>query len=420
MYSYFRLKPYCYFEKGKGNSCIYNLLDGTVMIVNNEEMCKLIEQCEQNKTLENITEVDRKFLNNLVDMGIGDFYKRPIYVEKLSVGIPTRLENTLPGNYEIPTVFIEISNTCNLDCIFCPENDNTLFRKTGCKRWKLNGEPLSIQQWEQVIKQVSKLSCERVFLIGGEPFLEFRKLKTICSFLVQYGIKEIYIYTNGALINNEIINFLKDYSIQLRVQILGPDNAVYKKITGLDNVETTVNANIQKLYRENIPMDISCLVSRYNEEDIETLINKYKGYSLSGRVKLEFIYPVPENNHYSKKYRKRMYDKKKDLEGACLNVTKFTNVQKQHNCYANQIAITASGDILPCIMSRKFVIGNVKQYGIVEILKNSKYEYYRGINKKVIDKCCNCALKYACFDCRAFEYSATGKVLGMEYCDVEI
>ena len=152
MYSYFRLKPYCYFEKGKGNSCIYNLLDGTVMIVNNEEMCKLIEQCEQNKTLENITEVDRKFLNNLVDMGIGDFYKRPIYVEKLSVGIPTRLENTLPGNYEIPTVFIEISNTCNLDCIFCPENDNTLFRKTGCKRWKLNGEPLSIQQWEQVIK----------------------------------------------------------------------------------------------------------------------------------------------------------------------------------------------------------------------------------------------------------------------------
>lgn len=48
MYSYFRLKPYCYFEKGKGNSCIYNLLDGTVMIVNNEEMCKLIEQCEQN------------------------------------------------------------------------------------------------------------------------------------------------------------------------------------------------------------------------------------------------------------------------------------------------------------------------------------------------------------------------------------
>lgn len=69
MYSYFRLKPYCYFEKGKGNSCIYNLLDGTVMIVNNEEMCKLIEQCEQNKTLENITEVDRKFLNNLVDMG---------------------------------------------------------------------------------------------------------------------------------------------------------------------------------------------------------------------------------------------------------------------------------------------------------------------------------------------------------------
>ena len=71
-------------------------------------------------------------------------------------------------------------------------------------------------------------------------------------------------------------------------------------------------------------------------------------------------------------------------------------------------------------MSRKFVIGNVKQYGIVEILKNSKYEYYRGINKKVIDKCCNCALKYACFDCRALEYSATGKVLGMEYCDVEI
>lgn len=417
MFNYFRLKPYCYFEKGKGNSCIYNLLDGKVIIINNESVSGLLEECEKNKSIKNITENEREFLTNLADLGIGDYYPRPIYIEKLSVGIPERLENRLPGNYEIPTVFLEINNKCNLHCAFCPENSDLLYRKTGCKRWNLKGECLTVQEWESVIKQIAKLSCERAFIIGGEPLLELEKLKVICSMLRENGIKEIGIYTNCVLVNEDIIEFLKKNSIGLRIQILGSNDMTYKKITGEDGLEVCVQKNLQKLYAAGISIEISYLLSKYNEDDFEEAINKYKKYATSGRVGVDYIYPIPKNDHYSLKYKERVYDKRKDLEGICLNVTKFTNAHKQHNCYANQIAITASGDVLPCIMSRAFVLGNVKNYDIVKILKNSKYEYYRSINKREIDRCKECAFKYGCFDCRALEFAATGRVLGMEFCN---
>ena len=60
-----------------------------------------------------------------------------------------------------------------------------------------------------------------------------------------------------------------------------------------------------------------------------------------------------------------MYDKKRvlrkvDLAIFCYNV-------KYHNCYGNGIAITAEGNVLPCIMSRPLTLGNVKHQEIVSI-----------------------------------------------------
>ena len=78
--------------------------------------------------------------------------------------------------------------------------------------------------------------------------------------------------------------------------------------------------------------------------------------------------------------------------------TSFYRNHYYNPCWNSKIAITASGDIIPCIFARKFIIGNVKNKKIEECKEDilSKWK----ITKDNIDKCKKCEYKYACTDCR--------------------
>lgn len=414
---YFRLNAYCHLVEGKVNGCIYNLINGNMIILNkqNQDMLRL---CEKNIGLENIPGIDYDLINRLEEMNIGQYYSAPVYIDKYEIGQFKPLEAVTSNNHEVNTVFIELNNACNLNCVFCENGGNSLFRKTGCKRWGMNDMILSFNDWKSIISQASKLNCKHLIFIGGEPFLQEELLKKICSYAVEIGIMKISIYINGSLLTYETIKFMKLYNIELIIQIFGFHDDTYKKITGMPNMGTTIYNNVKKLAAENINYKLSYLVNKYNEEEIELTFKEYSQFTKYHQMETEFIYPIPENNYYSPKYLNLMYDKKSNLRKAGLNVKHFCNAKKQHNCYGNQIGITADGDVLPCIMSRSFVLGNVKEEKLSDILCNKKYEYFKKLNKDAIDKCKSCALKFGCFDCRALEYSATGNVHGLEYCNI--
>ena len=55
-------------------------------------------------------------------------------------------------------IYIEITNICNLNCIFCPET-------------KRNKEFMSIQKFEEVIKKINKYTKLVALHVKGEPLL---------------------------------------------------------------------------------------------------------------------------------------------------------------------------------------------------------------------------------------------------------
>lgn len=417
MNNFFRLNSYCYLIDGEKNGCIYNIIDGKMIIIN-KDIYEMLVLCEKNMRLKDVLNVNYNLLDKLQDMDIGCYHEKPVYIDKLAVGIPQEIEKSLPGNHEIPTVFIELDNTCNLNCIFCKKDDNTLFRRTGCKRWSLGGRALDLEMWKSIIIQVSRLSCKHLVFIGGEPFLHYEFLKELCIHAFDQGIEKITIYTNGSILDESILEFLKKYDIALHVQILGYGNETYETITGISSLGSKVFNNVKKMAVENINYTLTYLVNRFNEDEIETAFKEYSNFTKINKIRTEFIYPVPDNIFYSKKYRNSMYDKKKDLSRVSMSINSFCSTKKLHNCYSYQIGITAAGDVLPCIMSRKFILGNVRENDMAKILRSSNYEYYRNLNKDAIEKCKFCALKYGCFDCRALEFSATENPCGMEYCNI--
>lgn len=105
-------------------------------------------------------------------------------------------------------VTLIVTENCNLSCSYCYEHDKT--RKT-----------MSLDLAKKIIddemtkKDYSELVCFDFF--GGEPFLEFEKIKELTDYIKKRNFKksyDIFVGTNGTLVHGEIQKWLienKDY-----------------------------------------------------------------------------------------------------------------------------------------------------------------------------------------------------------------
>lgn len=416
MRNFFRLNAFCYLVGGAGRGCIYNLITRDMLAIDSSKY-KLLKDCENNTPLEQIKALDKVFLDELLHKNIGMYYSTPVYIDKFYTGIQPQMEKLISPNHSFDNVFLELDTTCNFNCIFCKKDDDVLFRKTGCKRWKTNSIISDVGIWKDIIKQISKLGCKQISFIGGEPFLRINEFRELIPYIKSQGIHRILVFTNGSLLNDEIFSLIKEYNIDLNLQLLANSEETYTRITGVSDVQLVVSTNISRLASSGINFTLSYLISCFNEDEVQDAFKRYTPIVGPKNMRMEFLYPIPKNDFYSERFIGAMYDRKRTLRR--VDVATFCDAEKSHNCYGNGIAITAEGEMLPCIMSRQLTLGNVKNQSIISILANSNYEYYRKLTKNKVQECKECAYRYGCFDCRALEMSATGKIDGLEYCNLK-
>ncbi len=87
----------------------------------------------------------------------------------------------------------------------------------------------------------------------------------------------------------------------------------------------------------------------------------------------------------------------------------FFNVRK-NSCWGNKVTISKDNKVRPCIHS-DIVIGDLEQGGTLpEIIEKAKD--YWSITKDQVEICCDCELRYVCFDCREIaQRSSEGNLL---------
>ena len=411
--NYFRLLPTCTFINGKNDGCLYDTLTGK-MIQLDIEKTNSLKKCENNISLLEIKE-DTSFLSELIEMRIGDYYEYPIYVEPININYVVEKDKIMPQNYYLNKMYLEISTQCNLNCFFC-NRDNILFRKTGCKLWiKDQDEDLNIEQYEEAIKSFKNLRGEEILFIGAEPLLKIDLMRKIIYLAQKNGINKFTVYTNGTLITNDMIDFFSKNNITINLEIFSLNVNTYKIITShqyeVDNILTIIKDMVNK----NINVISNVLINKYNDNEIENIVEALKQYIPRNRIKIEFIYNKPENNYYSTKFINDIYNR--DRYFGITNNLKINYLKLYNSCLYGKIAITITGDVLLCPMMRTIKLGNIKNKNLNEILKNSKYDEYTKINADSISQCSECSFKYNCTDCRAIEMSATNDLLGLEYCN---
>ena len=151
----------------------------------------------------------------------------------------------------------ELTPLCNFDCRMCYVH---------LTKDQMKEEILQPDQWKALMYQAWEAGMIKVFLTGGEC-LTYPGFEEIYLYLHSLGC-EVYLLTNGSLLNDARIDFLKKHRPgNIQITLYGQNDDVYERVTG-QRAFNQVKDAIRQLTDAGIAVRISITPSKYLGEDL--------------------------------------------------------------------------------------------------------------------------------------------------------
>lgn len=371
-----------YFVTGKKNAAIYDLLNKKIYELNEVAKNILIKYAYNQK----IKSEEKRFIEKLKKNGL---------LKQEEMRINPTFKKEING---ISFAWLELTNSCNLKCIHCYGEFGSCNSLNTMKK----------EDWKNVIDYLYKAGCRSIQLIGGEP-LCFIDYKELIEYLRKLKFTNITIFTNATLIKKDDIIFLKHNNVNIRFSLYGQNEAIHDKITGIKGSFKKTVENVKLLTQNNIKVSVAVVIMKENEKFIneirkfitENLKIKYNGYDV--------IRPSCVNENYTHRVKniETLRERYYQYPRFHINEKQFFKNHFYNSCLDGKIAIASNGDVLPCIFYRDYVIGNVKEKNISEMMNEIEESWIT--NKNTIKECGECEYKYACFDCRPLAIGINGE-----------
>jgi len=162
----------------------------------------------------------------------------------------------------LETYVIHVTKECNCNCLYCYEED-----KVSTYKW--DGD-LKIYIDELLLN--NKLDCFNIEFLGGEPLLAFDLIVKTYNYIESksreqgFNVDSYMITTNGTIINNEIISFLKRAKVLISLSIDGDlfSNQLRLSKENDTNTHDEVIKTIEILKQNDIQFGVHLVVHHYN------------------------------------------------------------------------------------------------------------------------------------------------------------
>ncbi len=309
------------------------------------------------------------------------------------------MENTIIPKYE--SVSVALTTQCNANCIMC---------------WRRKILGVGYDMTESCYRATKKfISAFRkgslVFLSTGEPTLSSH-IGDFLLFCAEHEYR-VLLYSNAQVEPRNLEGALrKGLKITFGFSVDGGTNSVLSRIQKgciLDNTLATISviARLKKLYK--CAIDINYIINAENVHSIRDLLDKLP----DGVIRHIFISPMkyfqsledPKLRECILRYREmdlslfwkeisQMCEKKGIIlrvfgvnEGCC----DFTKVCLSRN---KMLVIDVDGNILPCVGTEKYFVGNVKTDSLLNLVgKHQVQDLFKALANQTPLKCCNaCSL----------------------------
>lgn len=322
-------------------------------------------------------------------------------------------------------IILKISDSCPLACDYCYYFRNIV------SEHKKRPLKISIRTVQAICKRINEYSksvdISKVFfsLHGGEPLtVGKRYFCKICDELernltVPY---KLLLQSNGVLIDEEWINILKKYNVQLGISIDGPEKYqnVHRKLKNGKGSFEIVNSNILKCISNGLKPGVLLVIDPYfNPEEIfkyvvddltiegmDILIRDYTVDTIPSEQYVQDVSSCLSRwmdlwlNHNNPNLHIRLFDSMLRVlqgKGSCLEFGFRNNINS-----IPTVTIYTDGEISPAdelsSISSDFmnIQKNVHQNSFEEVFKLKKFEKIRVACTQVAEECKDCYLQNVC------------------------
>ena len=175
----------------------------------------------------------------------------------------------------------ELTPLCNLNCKMCYVHLNAA---------QLSGkELLSAETWIDLMQQAIDAGMTSVNLSGGEC-LTYPYFDDVFLFLKEKGM-DVYVLTNGVLLNDERIAFFKKNCPQMiQISLYGNSEDVYERVTG-KRVFSVVLNNIVAAKNAGLPIKLAITPNSFMSETIKDTIQLAKDLDVFYTLTLSLLTP---------------------------------------------------------------------------------------------------------------------------------
>ncbi len=411
---YFYLNPEYYLIVGKKKGAIYDLIKGNIYSIDVAK-AKILALSELGYPISQIVEktnLSEETIINDLDYfskhGVGNFYDKPTFVQKLRYGSQTYPKPGLSKPI-LSKAFLELNNNCQQACYFCESKYRSL-GCMGCTKWNYDDQDeLTENQWKNVVFNLVELGYQYIYVGVGDLFLKWSKIRSLLEY-ANTMTKLIFVKFPFGSLNQEIVSIINELKVNPIVQF------------PIDGSRDLLDQQFECLKLMKEPLT-SLIISKPNREDeITNLFNKLISINSDNSIKVDII-----GDSLDEFVSEPLVSSSRKLPKVFTD-TFFNNVS-YNSCLSGSICVSPGGDILPCPMFKKQILGNIKHDSFSKIIRSKEIylsetyerEYknlddFWSLTKDLVEKCNACEFRYACFDCSYVQYTATNNYTSMATC----
>ncbi len=306
-------------------------------------------------------------------------------------------------------VQVEVTNKCNLNCIFCSRHGHAL-----------NLGDLSPDLFPEIVK-MSRKSRELLLFGYGEPLIA----KAFHELSKQGQSARFSFVTNGVLLDNDMLSTVLNESnrpIQnIAFSIDGAEASTYISVrerSDFDKVWTNLERAAEYKAQHNLEVPelwINFVAMRRNIEELPALITKAGAAGVS-QINVFHLVVWDEDQideslvHHPELTRRIFSEAEKEAKrlGIRLDMPTLISLEDEDSeqgnvngeipkCYQpwSYAYVRHDGFVQACCFSEKFVMGNLNEKTFEEIWNDKPYQEFRAlVNKRPPPECQTCELRY--------------------------
>ena len=270
---------------------------------------------------------------------------------------------------EFPYIIdLELTNTCNFKCLFCPTGTRSIEREQGL---------MNDKTFYKIIDEIKEYDTAIRFIRWGEPVIHPKLIEYI-KYIKKVSNSLVHINTNGSLLDDKIIDeFINIPLDSIKFSFQGIDKKSYREMRNINFYDELLN-KVEKLYNKrndrNKPyIHVSTTITYETHEQVEKFKNELKKYTdlvTVGRTIMEYI----------------NVDKiqlSEDEKNTLIKLKEQESVIKTHPIICpevyHKLSINWDGTVTACCgdYDGKMIVGNINNQSLKEIWSSSEMDYYR-------------------------------------------